>query len=119
MCAHSPLVGAIGIACRRGSRILVRATQWSLDPKGGALSPQFAANMGFPLKLPQNCMILKTSWGQGGRAPGPPGSATGLLVKRQEPVNRCGCGTVIAISFHLQASNDETMMLFYTPGSPM
>ena len=30
---------------------------------------------GFSLKLPENCMILKKSWGQGG----PPGSATGLF----------------------------------------
>ena len=36
----------------------------------GALSPKFAQNRGFPLKLPENCMVLKKSWGQGG--PGPP-----------------------------------------------
>ncbi len=51
--------------------ILVRGVQWSFDPKGRALSPKFAQNMGFPLKLPENCMILNKSWGQGG--PGPPG----------------------------------------------
>ncbi len=37
---------------RRGSRILVRGAQWSLDPKVGALSPKFAQNRGFPLKIP-------------------------------------------------------------------
>ena len=29
----------------------------------------------FPLKLLENCMIFDKSWGQGGRAPSPPGSA--------------------------------------------
>ena len=33
-----------------------------LTPVGG-LSPKFAQNGGFPLKLPENCMILKKSWG--------------------------------------------------------
>ena len=47
---------------RRGSRILVR----------GPLSPKFAQNRGFPLKLPKNCMILKKSWGKGAGPPGPP-----------------------------------------------
>ena len=32
----------------------------------GALSPKFAQNWVFPLKLPENCVILKISWGQGG-----------------------------------------------------
>ncbi len=36
-----------------------------LTPKG-ALKPKFAENRGFPLKLPENCMILKKYWGQGG-----------------------------------------------------
>ncbi len=49
---------------------------WSEGPSGvltlvGAMNPKFAWNRGFPLKLPENCMILKKSWGQGG--PGPPG----------------------------------------------
>ncbi len=42
--------------------------QWSFDQKGG-LSPKFAQNRAFPLKLPKNCMILKKSWGQGGLGP--------------------------------------------------
>ena len=47
-----------------GSRILVRGALRSLDPKGG-LSPKFAQNGVFPLKLPENCMIEKKSWRQG------------------------------------------------------
>ena len=40
---------------------------------GVALSPKFAQNRGFPLKLLENCMILKKSWGPGGaRAPRAP-----------------------------------------------
>ncbi len=68
------------IVSRRRSGILVRGAQWSFDPKGGgALSPKLLKIGGFPLKLPENCMILKKSWGQGGLGPqGPPGSATGV-----------------------------------------
>ncbi len=44
---------------RGGSRIFVRGVQQSFDPKGGALSPKFAQNTYFPLKLPESCMILK------------------------------------------------------------
>ncbi len=45
---------------RAGSRILVR----------GGLSPKFAQNRGFPLQLPENCMILKKKLGaRGARAP--------------------------------------------------
>ncbi len=45
--------------CRGGSMILVRGAKRSFDPRGG-----------FPLKLPENCMILKKSWGAtGGPAP--------------------------------------------------
>ncbi len=46
--------------------------QKSFDPPLGALSPKFAQNRGFPLKLPENCMIIKTSWGQGGPGPQDP-----------------------------------------------
>ena len=45
--------------------------QQSFDPKG-ALSPTFAHNRGFPLKMPQRCMIIKNLGGQGG----PPGSTS-------------------------------------------
>ena len=38
-------------------------------PEGGALSPQFAYSRFSPLKLPENCMILKKKLG----ARGPPG----------------------------------------------
>ncbi len=37
-------------------------------PKGGGLSPKFAQNRVFPLKLPENC-VKKNRWGKGG--PGP------------------------------------------------
>ena len=57
---------------RRGSRILVRGAQQSFGPKGGALSPKFAQIGGFPLTLPENCMIFKKSWGQGGLGPQAP-----------------------------------------------
>ena len=46
--------------------------------KGAALSPKFAQNRDFPLKIA--CRILKKSWGQGGPSPYcPPGSATAYL----------------------------------------
>ncbi len=62
---------------RRGSRILVRGAQWSFWPQGGAPEPNKIGV--FPKQLPENCMILKKSWGQGRGAgpPGPPGSAAG------------------------------------------
>ncbi len=50
---------------RRGSRILVRGPSRVLTPRG-ALSPKFAPNRGFSLKLPENYMILKKSCGQWG-----------------------------------------------------
>ncbi len=43
--------------------------QWSFDPKGGPWANNLLKIGVFPLKLPENCMILKKSWGQGG--PGP------------------------------------------------
>ncbi len=36
---------------RGGSRILVRGAQRSFDPRGWALTPKFAHNRGFPLKI--------------------------------------------------------------------
>ncbi len=47
---------------------------WSGGPSGvltprEAMSPKFTQNRVFPLKLPENCMILNKSWGQGVRAP--------------------------------------------------
>ncbi len=58
---------------------LVRGALWSFDPKGGGLSLKFSPNRGFPWKLPENYMILKKCWGQGGPGPkGPPGSASAL-----------------------------------------
>ena len=51
-------------------RILVRG-QKSFDPRG-ALTPKFAQNRGFPLKLPENCIILKKIWGVRGQAPRAP-----------------------------------------------
>ncbi len=57
---------------RRRPRMLVRRVQWSFDPKGGP-EPKHLLKIGvFPLKLPQNCMILKKSWGLGGLDPRPP-----------------------------------------------
>ena len=45
-----------------------KGAQWSFDPKEGGRSwAQNLLKIGvFPLKLPENCMILKKSWGQGG-----------------------------------------------------
>ncbi len=69
--------------CRGGSRILVRGSQMSFDPNGLALSPRFAQNRGFPLKLPENCMILEkmlgARWG-----PPPPLRKWCTLVKTTE-----------------------------------
>ncbi len=72
--ASSPcftLTQPVGGSC--GSRILVRGpVEFWLK---GAWA-QTLLNIGvFPLQLPQNCMILEKSWGQGG--PGPPGSTCG------------------------------------------
>ena len=51
-------------------------------PQGG-----WAQNLlkigGFPSKLPENCMILKKYWGQGGEA-GPPGPLDPLLVRKSQ-----------------------------------
>ena len=70
--------------CRRGSRILVRGAQQSFDPKGGPWAQNLLKIGGFPLNLPENCMILKYSWEQGVAGPPgppspPPGSATELV----------------------------------------
>ena len=43
--------------------------QWSFDPRGGGSEPKFAQNRGFSFKLPENCMILKRSWGKWGLGP--------------------------------------------------
>ncbi len=66
------------LTTRHGSRILVRGPSRVLTKGGGALSPNIAQNRGFPLKFPENCMILKKSWGQGGL--GPSGSASDYSV---------------------------------------
>ncbi len=60
MCVHIEVI-------RCGSRILVRGAQWSFDPKRGEPWEQNLLKIrGFPLKLPENCMILKKSSGLGG-----------------------------------------------------
>ncbi len=52
---------------RRGSRILVRGPSTVLPSKGGVPRAQKLLKIGvFPLQLPENYMILKKSWGQGG-----------------------------------------------------
>ena len=49
-------------------------------------SPKFAQNRGFPLKLPENCMILKKSWAASGlSSQGPPHSASGHCVGAEVP----------------------------------
>ena len=51
-------------------------------PQRVGLNPKFAQNRGFPLKLPENFMTLKTSWGVwSSRPPGPPGSASGTACR--------------------------------------
>ncbi len=62
-------------ASRRGSRILVREASGVLPPRGAALSPKFAQNRGFPLKIARKLHDLKKILG----ARGDPGSATGPL----------------------------------------
>ncbi len=53
--------------------------QWSFDPRG-AWAQNFLKIGGFPLKLPENCMIWKKkTWGKGGWPPGPR-SASELVV---------------------------------------
>ncbi len=47
----------------------------SFDPRG-ALSPKVAQNRGFPLKLPENCMILKKSLAIPGSTGGAEGQTT-------------------------------------------
>ncbi len=47
---------------------------FNLEPRGrGAPEPKFVQNMGFPLKLPENCMILKKFLARG---PGPQDTPT-------------------------------------------
>ena len=52
--------------------------QQSFDPKGWPWAQTLLKIGGFPLKLPENCMIKKKSWGQGG--PGPQGPLDPLLT---------------------------------------
>ncbi len=61
---------------RRRSRILVPGGPVEFWPQGGPWAQNLLIIRGFPLKLPENCKILKKSWGQGGW-PGPPGSVSG------------------------------------------
>ncbi len=42
----------------RGIQDFGQRGQRSFDSKGGALSPKFAQNWGFPVKLPENCLGL-------------------------------------------------------------
>ncbi len=63
-------VAILDTISRRGSRIFGHGGPAEFWPQEGALSPKFAQNRGFPLKLPENCMILNKSLGA--RAP-PPG----------------------------------------------
>ncbi len=69
---HGGLVSCVNRISRDGSMILVRGPQWSFDPRG-ALS----------LKLPQNCLILKKSWGKWGRPPGSAGGTNLLCTAMQ------------------------------------
>ncbi len=70
VCAHCSKLA------RRGSRILVRRGPVEFWPQGGGPWALNLLKIGvLPSKLPENCMFLKKSWGQGGS--GPPRSATG------------------------------------------
>ncbi len=65
--------------CRGWSRILVREPSRVLTPEGG-LSPKFAQNRGFFLKIAWKLNDFEKILGaRGGRAPGPPGSASVTL----------------------------------------
>ncbi len=68
-----------------------------LTSRGGALSPNFAQNGGFPLTLPGNCMILKKILGaRGNPAPqSPPGSGRGSIEHLIEGWHKSG-----SIQFH-------------------
>ncbi len=57
--------------------------QQSFDPKGGGWAQNLLKIGVFPLKLPENCMILKKSWGKGGPGPclDPPTESTLVLVQ--------------------------------------
>ena len=58
---------------RRRSRILVRGGPAEFWPQVGALPKiWWKIRVFFPLKLPENRMDFKKSWGQGGRAPRAP-----------------------------------------------
>ncbi len=49
----------------------------------GGPEPKICKKRGFPLKLPENCMILKKYWGQGGQGSRvPPGSASALIISQ-------------------------------------
>ena len=75
---------------RRGSRILVRRGPAEFGPQGGPWAQHLLKTGVFPLKLSENCVILKKSWGQGGPgSPGPPGSATGILFHESRHRDPC------------------------------
>ena len=61
--------------CRRGSRILVRGASRVLTPTG-TLSPKFAQNRCFSLKIA--CKLHDFEEILGARGAGPPGSATAM-----------------------------------------
>ncbi len=52
-------------AIRCGSRILLRGPSRVLTPRGGAWAQNLLKIGVFPLKLPENCMMLKKHWGKG------------------------------------------------------
>ncbi len=70
---------------RRRSRIWSGQPS-SLEPKGGDPEPNICSKLGFSLKLPENCMILKKSWGQGG--PGPQGPLDPLMTSLSDSQTR-------------------------------
>ena len=89
-------------SCRVPTPCLKWRTQWQIQDFGQEDPAEFdprgpwAQNVlkieGFPLKLPENCMILKKSWGQGGLWP--PGRPEPLRIEFGLPTIRPFCWIV-------------------------
>ena len=78
--------------------------QWSFDPKGG-LSPKFAQNRGFPLKIAWKLHDFEEILGAG--LPGPPGSAT---VSPSSPQERTDSRAIERLWFRICGTYTDPRM---------
>ena len=85
---------------------------WSGGASG--VLTQFAQHWGFPLKLPENCMIKKKSWGQGGTGPWDLPWIRQWIYQLQRRQNANANVTVDKVACHVKLQDSHSELKTYS-----